>query len=114
MDAECKYCVEGFDTVNKLLLHIKNFHEQDISQARHQSDIYNRSVGAGDLKEHPSNEPHQCEICHKRFSRAHLLKDHMYTHSKDKPYKCKLCDKQYACKNHLKRHMLTHTKRKKK
>lgn len=33
----------------------------------------------------------RCQICLKRFSSKHCLKEHGYTHTNEKPYKCAIC-----------------------
>uniref|UniRef100_A0ACB8FKV9 Transcription factor e4f1 n=1 Tax=Sphaerodactylus townsendi TaxID=933632 RepID=A0ACB8FKV9_9SAUR len=50
-----------------------------------------------------------CELCHKTFKTASILKAHMITHSSRKDYECKLCGTSFRTKGSLIRHHRRHT-----
>ncbi|XP_074053356.1 transcription factor E4F1 isoform X5 [Macrotis lagotis] len=50
-----------------------------------------------------------CELCHKTFKTASILKAHMITHSSKKDYECKLCGTSFRTKGSLIRHHRRHT-----
>ncbi|XP_070811067.1 transcription factor E4F1 [Pituophis catenifer annectens] len=50
-----------------------------------------------------------CELCHKTFKTASILKAHMITHSSRKDYECKLCGASFRTKGSLIRHHRRHT-----
>ena len=50
-----------------------------------------------------------CYVCHKEFSRASNLKQHMMIHTREKPHVCSHCGKSFSKKSNLKTHLRTHT-----
>ncbi|XP_077172945.1 transcription factor E4F1 [Paroedura picta] len=50
-----------------------------------------------------------CELCHKTFKTASILKAHLITHSSRKDYECKLCGTSFRTKGSLIRHHRRHT-----
>ena len=44
---------------------------------------------------HTNDWPFRCELCHKGFACASLLKTHTYQHTQEWPYKCKHCGQGY-------------------
>nr|XP_028562750.1 transcription factor E4F1 [Podarcis muralis] len=50
-----------------------------------------------------------CELCHKTFKTASILKAHMITHSSRKDYECKICGTSFRTKGSLIRHHRRHT-----
>ncbi|XP_054850643.1 transcription factor E4F1 [Eublepharis macularius] len=50
-----------------------------------------------------------CDLCHKTFKTASILKAHMITHSSRKDYECKLCGTSFRTKGSLIRHHRRHT-----
>lgn len=55
---------------------------------------------------------HTCEICHKAFKRANVLKEHRVSHDKSaegNPFRCPTCARPMSNAANLARHMRTHT-----
>ena len=87
---KCKFCNEGFASLISRNHHIRT--------------------------KHPEEDPNQCHLCKKTFSKPSNLTKHMKTHLKksfdepksDKPFKCngKGCKRSYGSKPHLTRHLL--------
>ncbi|XP_038618174.1 transcription factor E4F1 [Tachyglossus aculeatus] len=50
-----------------------------------------------------------CQLCHKTFKTASILKAHMITHSSRKDHECKLCGTSFRTKGSLIRHHRRHT-----
>ena len=86
----CKFCDEGFVSLISRNHHIRT--------------------------KHPNEDPNQCHLCKKTFSKPSNLTKHMKIHLKepfekpkiDKPFKCnrKGCDQSYGSKQNLIRHFL--------
>ncbi|KAL1378584.1 hypothetical protein pipiens_015492 [Culex pipiens pipiens] len=54
---------------------------------------------------HEGIRPFPCSQCSLKFSTAHRLQIHMYTHTGEKPNKCELCPQAYAQTNDLVKHV---------
>lgn len=50
----------------------------------------------------------KCQICLKKFSSKHCLKEHGYTHTNEKPYKCAVCFIPFKHASQLSIHKKTH------
>lgn len=53
---------------------------------------------------------HECEFCHKVFSKGHKLNIHRRIHTGEKPFSCVTCGKGFARKDHMIKHMNVHEK----
>jgi hypothetical protein len=52
---------------------------------------------------------HACHVCHKAFTTAFNLAQHMSVHTGEKKFKCHVCEKAFARSSHVTEHLLTHT-----
>jgi uncharacterized Zn-finger protein len=51
----------------------------------------------------------QCNLCPKKFTRAHNLRSHLRTHSDERPFVCTVCGKGFARQHDRKRHEAIHS-----
>ncbi len=61
---------------------------------------------------HKRKNPHQCEICYRKFRGLVALEMHKKVHNGENPYKCSSCEKCFTCSSHLKKHSKIHTGKK--
>ena len=58
---------------------------------------------------HTGEQPFECDVCKKRFSRSHLMERHKKSsHNASKPYECDICKKRYANHSTMKQHKKYH------
>lgn len=53
---------------------------------------------------HTNSQPHQCELCGRRFNLVTNLKRHMLVHTGEKPYQCNFCGQRFTQKGTVKIH----------
>jgi len=53
----------------------------------------------------------ECEICHKRFTRHSIKKDHVDAHYGERKHACETCGKRFTRSNDRNRHRKTHVRR---
>lgn len=55
---------------------------------------------------------HNCDFCHKGFSRPSSLQTHMYSHTNEKPFACKVegCGRSFSVMSNLRRHRKGHVR----
>uniref|UniRef100_UPI00358F2252 protein krueppel-like n=1 Tax=Myxine glutinosa TaxID=7769 RepID=UPI00358F2252 len=63
------------------------------------------------MRIYTGEQPYQCSICDKGFSRSDSLKSHIEIHTGERPHKCLICicDKNFSQNINLKLHMRIHT-----
>jgi hypothetical protein len=71
------------------------------------------SNGAESRRPQKHVAPFQCNLCPKRFTRAHNLRSHLRVHTDDRPFVCTVCGKAYARRHDRKRHEELHSGEKK-
>lgn len=64
--------------------------------------------GIADILLRNSEKDFKCEICSKKFSSKHCLKEHKYTHTDEKPYCCSFCSKSFKHASQYSLHKKVH------
>jgi len=57
------------------------------------------------LRVHTKEQPFQCLVCSRKFSKKGNMTRHMLIHTQKWPYKCQICSKQFKISSNLKRHI---------
>ncbi|GAB6027741.1 hypothetical protein CHUAL_001977 [Chamberlinius hualienensis] len=67
------------------------------------------TVQVKSLTSSPGSAAHPCPQCHKSFSSAGKLHQHLYVHTGERPFRCHECDKGFSSRFKLMRHALIHS-----
>jgi hypothetical protein len=99
----CPYGLIGFVAEKDLQRHMFDHH--GIKADDDQVEFPDAERGGG--MRQPSS--FQCNLCPKRFTRAHNLRSHLRTHSDERPFVCTVCGKGFARQHDRKRHEAIHS-----
>lgn len=93
-ELQCKLCSEMFDELEKIAIHLYEFHDKKI----------NMNFELGILPFRLENDKMDCYYCSKNFSGIRQLSRHLASHYMK--FTCELCGKSYISKTSLRQHML--------
>jgi hypothetical protein len=94
----------GFSTNKDKDKHIRFYHPEESDQpARfHLEQAENRQTAEAKW---------ECEICHKRFTRLSIKKDHLDAHYGERKHACETCGKRFTRANDRNRHRKIHVRK---
>ena len=100
-----------FKIHSQLKLHVRIHTDAKPYSCRHCSHGFGRPdhLKTHLLKSHNEGTWFTCDICHKKFSRKHVLEVHVRRHKAVKPYVCSGCPKRFCTANELRLHHPVHS-----
>ncbi|KAK0644073.1 hypothetical protein B0T16DRAFT_494972 [Cercophora newfieldiana] len=102
--SSCSSGAFGFSTNKDKDKHIRFYHPEESDQpARfHLEPTENRQTAEAKF---------ECEICHKRFTRLSIKKDHVDAHYGERKHACETCGKRFTRANDRNRHRKIHVRK---
>ncbi|XP_019772117.1 zinc finger protein 501 isoform X2 [Dendroctonus ponderosae] len=109
----CTVCGKTFSTTSKLNRHTK-IHSRLPTDLPHQCPIcLKRFRHTGNykmhLRIHNNERPFTCPICSMGCRQSQDLEKHLRTHTGERPHKCSFCPKAFATSSNLSAHIRIHT-----
>jgi len=109
----CTICGLSF-TTTYLSHHMRRMHDRENSFYKYGCHFCDRRfehpkrLRAHLLQVHmPDKKDYECNLCHKKYASARMLKSHEATHFSP-TIKCSKCDKLFKTRNNLKQHFMSH------
>ena len=102
----CSSAAFGFSTNKDRDRHIRFYHPDESGQPAK----FNLELTEGNSRQMVEAR-WECEICHKRFTRQSIKKDHVDAHYGERRHACETCGKRFTRSNDRNRHRRTHVRR---
>ncbi|XP_064116209.1 zinc finger protein 91-like [Macrobrachium nipponense] len=111
----CTHCKETFQQESQLEEHLK-FHIPGSAYFR-DNDYLQIHVPSHEVESDKSlmvvnTEGENCKVCGVKFTRKHLLRQHMHIHLDQGSFECSVCQKKFNDESELKTHILLHSSQK--
>lgn len=108
----CPQATIGCVTAQDLLKHMESDHGKTM-----EADVEFPEEEPGEVggPRRPQRQPatFQCNLCPKRFTRAHNLRSHLRAHTDERPFVCSVCRRAFSRQHDRKRHEILHSGEKK-